>query len=134
MAHPTLVRTLIDEGRRVVQLLRADGLDIAVALWLKTQEDDDWHLYLAAPVIDQVGYHATYLRIASILKQHRVSEIDLTDIRLIQVGSQLAQAVVDQQAKWGEPLDATIQATWLGSTTVEEAFIYAPFEPAAQST
>jgi len=126
MAQTTLVTRKIDAGRRLIQSLRADGFAVAVAFWLKTDEDDTWRLYIATPEIDQLGFRGAYSRVSEIAQKHQLSGIDQFDVRLIETDSQLAQAVLSRQAQWPAPLDTVIRGTSLGATTVDEGLVYAP--------
>lgn len=126
MAQTTLVTKEIDEGRELIKSLLTDGFDVSVALWLKTSEEDNWHLYIASGSIDQLGFSGAYQAVDEALRKTRATSIELFDIRLIEANNALAKEVMVQQSKWRAPIDTVFRGSSLGATTVDEALIYAP--------
>ncbi len=127
MAKAALVDTQINDGRRIVRQLEADGYQLDSALWLYDSEKDKWILLIATPLIVTNGPKEAYTKIKESLdkvpSRLRTHTIDL--------------AIISPSHKILELLKSSATATELvkkrsvfvsGSShagqIVEDAFIY----------
>ena len=62
MDQVALVENQIDDGRRLLDQLAADGVVVRAACWVKPAEEDWWSLDLATPVIEEKGPAAGTVR------------------------------------------------------------------------
>ena len=80
MAEEELVGSGIEAGRRLVEALERAGLPIAVATWLKRQDEDTRFLYIATPDVEKHGPIAVYKlidKIIDVLDEPRITVDDV---------------------------------------------------------
>lgn len=53
-----------DPGKKIVEDLEAEGIQIAVAFWAKLEEYGEWRFFLASPDFDRMGLFQAYGRVA----------------------------------------------------------------------
>jgi hypothetical protein len=68
MVARTLVDRDIQAGRLLLEELKKQKTDIRAALWFYVDEDDQWLLLLASPVVDEQGPLAAYTLVQNALK------------------------------------------------------------------
>src|SRR5262245_43079155 len=51
----TLVRSQLDDGQRLLDLLGESGFVVRAACWVKPEDEDRWSLYIATPAVDETG-------------------------------------------------------------------------------
>lgn len=81
MYKTILVKTLVEEGERLVQRLEARRLHIVAALW--HHFDDRWRLVLVSPMVEREGPLRMYTRIEEALTQMEPTELSLSDISVM---------------------------------------------------
>lgn len=121
MDTATLVNEQIIDGKKLVDRLRNVGLDVSVAFWALTTEDETWHLYIASRLVDEDGLAAAYRRFYGELTQSQVQWVSRSDIKLISTTSLIANEAV----KYQDPTFATrFGGRMLGNMVIDEALIY----------
>ena len=75
---------LVDKGHTLIDLLEAEGLKIAVAIWIQNPEADAWRFWLT-PEDKLDDKREFYRRIAEIIAKHRdvLPDLDASDTELI---------------------------------------------------
>jgi hypothetical protein len=143
MDQDALVNEEIDGGKRLIEALAVDGLEVRVAFWAKPTEDERWHLYLASPFVDDKGPAAAYRLVQGTLGRTADVWIDPFDIRVIGMNDSLAEAALDlTKPKAPDSLFAVrnprpypgmtrFGGSSLGGISVDGAYIYPPLQPAA---
>jgi hypothetical protein len=122
----TLVDRQIREGRRLAQALRAKGFDVQSAAWIKSVESQEWRLHISSTSISQMGYREAYRLVDETLNELKPRQLDLFDIRLMEVSNAVAKSVAAWQATSNASDDTVYSGYELGDLPIEEAFIYAP--------
>jgi len=69
MVKIPLVGELIQDGKRLIDLLEADGLAVTSAFWLFDEDDDKWSLVIALPFVDENGPLPAYQRLPVLMEQ-----------------------------------------------------------------
>jgi hypothetical protein len=91
MAESTLVDTLKEDGRELIEHLVRDGLPIAVAWWVKPipeeeqHEGPEWLFFLASPLVDQLGPGGVYQKVYTALRSTRLGDLIFARISLGQI-------------------------------------------------
>jgi hypothetical protein len=121
MDTTTLVDKQIDEGKQLVDHLRKNGFDVAVAFWVLATAEERWFFYIASTLVETDGLAAAFRKVYSELSRSQVQWISRSDIRLIGSQSPLAlDAIAYQSSK----LATRYGGRMLGNLIVEEAYIY----------
>lgn len=121
-----LVADQIDDGRRLLDRLDDDGLDIRAACWVKPSDEGRWWLYIATPAVDELGAIAAYRRVFTVLRSlNDISVVD-SDIKLVGIDHPVAQDVHFFQQRFPGRKLAPPQFQLLGTIPIEEAYIYPP--------
>jgi hypothetical protein len=127
MDQIALVDRRIDDGQRLVQQLLRDNFDVTVAFWLKTSEEDWWHLYVASKVVDERGPLEAYRALQASLQQLPGTTVSLTDVKVIGTSSPITRDVLKIQNRYSGPAPVRFGGgTHFGGITVEETLIYPP--------
>ena len=126
MDQSTLVGNQIDDGRRFVERFAADGNPIQAAFWGKTAEEGLWFLYVATDTVDLVGPAATYRAVQTSLQKLRDSWVSSSEIKVVSPANPIAKDVLAIMARHTGRLATRFGGKTLGSTAVEQTYIYPP--------
>lgn len=121
MDTATLVIEQIDDGKQLVDHLRQNGYDVAVAFWVLTTAEELWFLYIASPVVETDGLAAAYRKVYSELTRSQVHWVSRSDIRLIGSQNPLALEAIAYQS---DSLPTRYGGRKLGNLIVDDAYIY----------
>lgn len=124
MDQGTLVGPHVDDGRRLIERLIADGVPVLAAAWLKPSEEGSWVLYIVTPLVDDRGLHDAYLQVHGALSRIESAGLTTANIRFVGTRDPLAEvleSILQQRPKsrgisWAGPRLADIQ--------VDDAYIY----------
>ena len=83
MDNATLVGPDVEAGKQLIRALDASGLDVRAAFWLFLEEAEEWRLYVASPLVTELGPREVYSRILQVLKDSKISSIDLSEISVV---------------------------------------------------
>lgn len=126
MDQSTLVEDQIDDGRRFVERFAADGNPVQAAFWVKTAEEGLWFLYVATEIVDREGPAAAYRAVHAALRKLGESWVPSSAIKVISPNNPVAQDVLAVMARHPGRLATRFDGKTLGSTAVEQTYIYAP--------
>lgn len=130
MDKGTLVEKQIEDGRLLIDRLRAEGVSVTAAAWIKESESGWWYLYLATPLVGPGGAKTpAYRRVNAVLRE--MAEplwVEPLDIKVVGPDSPVGKALHELQqrypGRYGGPT--------LGGLGIEGAYIY-PATPAPVS-
>src|ERR1700730_18809400 len=83
MDNATLVEPVVEDGKRLIKALDISGLGVKAAFWLYLEESEEWRLYIATPLVKEYGPREVYSRVLKVLKESKISSIDLSEISVI---------------------------------------------------
>jgi hypothetical protein len=127
MDTDSLVKDLLDGGRRFLEELSRLAFEVTAAFWLKLSEDGKWYFYLVSPVVDAEGLIQAYQRLHPLVRaMPQPCSIDPLDITLIGPSNPIARDVLAFQARAPRPRVSPFRwrGTWLGSKSIEGAYLY----------
>jgi hypothetical protein len=81
--NATLVGPDVEAGKQLIRALDASGLDVRAAFWLYLEEAEQWRLYVASPFVTEQGPREVYSRVLQVLKESKISSIDLSEISVV---------------------------------------------------
>ena len=67
MDKTTLVKEYIEEGKRIIESLDQQSLNINAAMWFYLEDLEEWRLFIASPVVDDKGPKEVYSIVQSVL-------------------------------------------------------------------
>ena len=119
-----LVENQINDGRKLVDRLTDDGFILSAACWVKPVEEDRWSLYIATPVVDQMGTPAAYRQVLGALRSSEPIWITSSDIKLVSGNHLLVQDALDvlRRSYGGTP--PWSHRSMFGGLPTEEVFVY----------
>jgi len=123
MGPATLVERDIENGKKALQALDAEGLDVRSALWLFEREAG-WKFVLAMPSLKEKGPLATYERVRKALTKSNV-EMPLANVTLLSTGEGLPKslrAAIKTNRKAIESI--RFSHNRIGDTFIDDAWIY----------
>jgi hypothetical protein len=83
MDNATLIEPVVEDGKRLIKALDISGLGVKAAFWLYLEESEEWRLYIATPLVKEYGPREVYSRVLKVLKESKISSIDLSEISVI---------------------------------------------------
>lgn len=126
MDQGTLVGDQIDDGRRFVERFAADGTAVQAAFWAKTDEDSISFLYVVTDLIDQVGPAGAYRAVRASLEKLGEAWVSGSEIKVISPKNPIAREVLAVMARQRGRLATRFGGDTLGSTSLEQIYIYPP--------
>ena len=128
MDQEVLVGELIDDGKRLLERLAAEGVPVTAAFWVKESENGRWYLYIATPLVSEDGDTLeAYRRINAVFRQ--MPELFWSgrlQIRAVSPSSPVGEAVVYWQKHYPGKGPFYYPGYRLGDVSVEGAYIYRP--------
>ncbi len=124
MDQATLVANQIDDVPRLVNRIKEDNIDVKAVFWLYTSEADQWYLYIATDLVDQVGITEAYKRVLRTMKQLPNLRIDRFQVKLVSPADASAKAIADFRAMTHAPAPTEIRSSNLGGIYIEHAYVY----------
>jgi hypothetical protein len=128
MDQGPLVEMMIEDGKRLVERLIAEGVPVTAAFWIKTSEDGQWFLYIATPLVQAEGAtKAAYRRVNEVIRLLSPPfSIHPLEIKVISDANPITRDVQAIQQKAGtfpgSPIHGT--GTRIGLLSVEGAYFY----------
>jgi hypothetical protein len=138
-----LVIDELDAGKRLVDELRRDGLEIVVAFWARLAEENSWYLYLVSPFVDTDGAAAAYGKVRRAIRRMPELGLEPSEMKVLSPGDAMAKAAAAAiQPKQANgpfavqnprpfPGITRFRDTSLGGVSVDAAYIYSPPQPIA---
>jgi hypothetical protein len=83
MDSDTLVDNQIEEGQRLLALLREQGIVVRAACWVKSIDTDRWVLYIATPSVDEKGPLEAYRQLTPTLRSLDTGWLTSSDVTLV---------------------------------------------------
>jgi hypothetical protein len=123
MAEELLVDDQIDGGQMTIDRFLEDGLDVAVAFWIKTDEGF-WRLYIASPFFDDRKPGENYLKVRESLRKVPDPEVQFWPIYLINDQNPAARDALKIAGHPGKKEGIRYRGPRLGDLPIEEAYIY----------
>ncbi len=126
MDNVTLVESQIEDGQKLIAELEQQGFPVTAVFWLKTIDDPQWFLYLAASVVDKRRGVKPYGRIQAIVRQMpQPFWIDPLDVKLIGTTEPLTEAILEMLRRYPGKRPVHYTGDHLGDVSIDGAYIYA---------
>jgi hypothetical protein len=128
MDQETLVGELIDDGKRFLERLVAEGMPVTAGFWVKETENGRWYLYIATPLVpEDGGTLEAYGWIVDVFRQMpEPFGLEPDRIRAVSPSSPVGEAVVDLLKRYPGRGPIRYPGYRLGDVSVEAAYIYRP--------
>jgi hypothetical protein len=124
MDQDELVEFQIEGGRKVIDQLARDGLEVHAAAWIKTVEDGSWMLYVATPLVEASGLKEAYRFLHGSLQRVRGNPISLSDISMVGPADPIAKAVSNILDRHPGRIASHYTGKQLGDSMIEGAYVY----------
>jgi hypothetical protein len=141
-----LVTGDLENGRKLIDRLIANGFGVHFALWVNEADARQWFLYLASPVVDEKGPGAAYRMVLPVVDSMPESGIDPFSIKLVGLNDSVTTAAREAirpripngpfavQNPKPYPGITRFGGTMLAGMDVDGVYIYPPFVPLAPVT
>ncbi len=119
-----LVENQIDEGQWLLDQLEKGGIVVRAACWLKPVAEDRWSLYIATPIVDDMGPLGAYRQVTPALRSLGYDWITGSDIMLVGEEHPIIGDAFEILRRF--PHDKPIRSprSLVGGISVEEVFVY----------
>ena len=127
MDQAILVIYRIGDGRRLIEHLVRNGLDIMAAFWLYTNDNERWTLNLICKSVDVEGPRSGYGLVGQAFRDLPDIQLDpVFDVTLIGPRRPLARGVLKRLKQYPYEITKRAEQTMLGDVYVESAYFYPP--------
>ena len=145
MGQDTLVREQLENGRKLIDSVIAEGFDVDLAFWIKETEADNWFLYLSSPFVDQQGLFASYMLVQAVIRRMPELDIDPSEVRVVSLNdsrSVEAREAIRYRMEHGlfplpnAPISQRVSrfgGVSLGGRSINGGYIYLPTQPVAST-
>jgi len=126
-----LVAMQIEDGKRLVDRLLAEGVPVTAAGWIKEAESGFWFLYLVTPLVTEDGaMKAAYWRVNEVIRKLPQPWPYLFAVKLLNPKHPVAEAMVELQRRYpGRPvIPYGYGEDRMGDLSVDGAYLYPPAE------
>ena len=142
MDQDTVVSEQTESGRRLIEALVADGIEVQAAFWAKPTDEGKWFLYLVSSMVDDKGPAVAYRLVHAILRRMPDLRIDPFEIKVVGLKDSLAEAALALLKPNGPdspfaarnprpyPGMTRFGGSTLGGVSIDGAYIYPPSQPA----
>ncbi len=124
-----LVNEQIEDGRKLLAQLAAEGFDVTAACWVRFAlcAEHEWFFYIVSERVDKDGLRAAGLAVHQAI--HRIPPpwgpwITVSELRLVGLNDPMAKEVLAFRARY--PGRTWFPGASLGSQIIEQAYIYPP--------
>ena len=76
MDNAILVGPNIDAGKRLLQALDIAKIKVDAAFWFYREASEDWRLYIATPLVQELGPRMAYSKVLDVLREERIQDLD----------------------------------------------------------
>jgi hypothetical protein len=126
MDQVALVERQIDDGQKLVEMLRAGGFDVTAAWWMKASEERLWFLYIASKEVDEKGIAAAYRALSTARRGMEELWVDTFEVKLVGADKPITKDVLRAFGRHPGRMPLRYFGPPLGDVSVEEAYIYPP--------
>jgi hypothetical protein len=130
----TLVKDLIEDGRKIVEQLPQDGFEVTAAFWLKPAEDEQWYSYIVSQVAERERMNDAYRQLYTLIRRMpQPLWIDALAVKLIGPNHPIARDILTIHHR--APGTKVSPIRWggeqVGNVRVEGAYLHPLPAPAA---
>ena len=118
-----------EDGRALIDLVRAAEFPVVSAFWAKLCERSGWNLYLVSPFVDEKGSTAAYHIILLLMRRHPELAIYADDIFVLGAKDGIATDADAIRRSKPFPRPIRVRGGTLGGYDLEEAYLYPPLAP-----
>ena len=104
----TLPDRYIEEGRTLISALEQENFTYIAAMWLYSDEEDEWLLTIATPLVDELGPRETYRKVQTALSKLPSIYLSLSDVSVVSPRNHLITAI---RGTVGHSKDIAIKGT-----------------------
>lgn len=98
---PQLFDYELQEGQRLLDAFDKASVHIHTALWLYTEESENWHLVLATQLYDDEGSSVTYKTLLDVFRNVKPElRIEWTSLKAVGPSDKIIQALTYTQDKY----------------------------------
>lgn len=121
-----LVEEKLTFGRRLLNQLAREGLEVTVAFWARTVYDEKWRLYIASPGVNADRTYTAFGFLRRALAHCPDVEIADGEVRQIDASESFAQEALSYQPERGSYKPYRYKDRRLGDTSIDGCYIYPP--------
>ncbi len=122
MDQGSLVEGQIEDGRKLIDQLSQEGLEVTAAFWMK--QDGRWRFYVGSSAVDRLGLREPYGHVHSALDKQDFRWLSGLDVYLLPASDPIVKGVLDVLRRYPIHLVAHYPDYRLGNAFIEDAYLY----------
>lgn len=124
MGKTALVEVDLEKSARIVSALEKAGVHVAVAMWVRFPEYEDWRFVLASKNLDRSGLGDAYLRVNRILAIAGMTVWEIPTIFIMKTTDPFVRALRKVFGNVGNIIGMHLGGQTWGDRFVEDAYAY----------
>lgn len=126
MDQGSLVDVQIQDGRRVLERLRAEGVPVTAAAWVKESEGGPWYFYIVTPLVTEDGATPTaYRRLGPLIRgMPQPCWVNPMEFKVVAPDSEVGKAIRDGAGGRAGPIPMPYGSVRFGGVSIDGAYVY----------
>lgn len=124
MGKTALVEVDLEKSERIVSALEKAGVHVAVAMWVRFPEYEDWRFVLASKNLDTSGLGDAYLKVNSILAKAGMTVWEIPTIFIMKTTDPFVRALRKVFRNVGSIIGMRLGGQIWGDRFVDDAYAY----------
>ena len=124
MDKAALVEVDLAKSERIVSALEAAGVQVAVAIWVRFPEYDDWRFVLASKKLDVLSLGDAYLKVNRILTEAGMTVWEAPTIFIMKTTDPFVRALRKVFGKVASVVGMRLGGQTWGDHYVDDAYAY----------
>lgn len=121
MDYAPLVTVDLNLGKKIVDDLEAEGIQVPVAFWAKLEEYGEWRFFLASPEFDRMGLFQAYGWVAG--AGHAEQTFNLPIITILDMDDALVQGLRKQAKSQHNVRGLHVVGQAFGARSIEDGIL-----------
>ncbi len=126
MVKETLTSEMIESGKRLIQRMDKNNLNIQSAFWYYLEDSEKWRLFLGSPLVREEGPKMVYQKIKNVLQNigSDIDNIELKDISVIEDDHSLVELISTAIGVIPDIAEVRFSRNAVNGHFIEDALIY----------
>jgi hypothetical protein len=124
MGETALVEVDLGKSERIVSALEKAGVHVAVAMWVRFPEYEDWRFVLASKSLDTLSLGDAYLKVNSLLAKAGMTVWEIPTIFIMKTTDPFVRALRKVFGKAGSVIGMRLGAQIWGDRYIDDAYAY----------
>ena len=124
MGKEALVEVDLEKSERIVSALEKSGINVAIAMWVRFPEYEDWRFVLASKNLDASSLGDAYLKVKRILAEAGMTVWEIPTIFIMKTTDPFVRALHKVFGKVANVVGMRLGGQRWGDRYIDDAYAY----------